>query len=61
MILGIFVARAFDRRLYGVNLEVTAWTLPAVVAATVLLALLAALVPLRVVRNIQPATILKGE
>ena len=60
-VLGIFVARDLGRRLFDVNLKVTAWTVPAVVLAAVLLALLASLVPLRVVRNIQPATILKGE
>jgi len=61
MILGLFLARDFGRRLFGVNLKVTAWTLPAVVLAAVLLALLASLVPLRLVRSIQPATTLKGE
>ena len=61
MVLGIFVARDFGRRLFGVNLGVTTWTLPAVVLGAVLLALLASLVPLRVVHSIQPATILKGE
>lgn len=61
MILGLFLARDFGRRLFGVNLKVAAWTLPAVVLAAVLLALLASLVPLRVVRSIRPATILKGE
>jgi len=47
--------------LFGVDLKVAAWTPPAVVLGAVLLALLASLVPLRVVRGIQPATILKGE
>ena len=61
MILGIWVARDFGRRLFGVDLKVAAWTPPAVVLGAVLLALLASLVPLRVVRGIQPATILKGE
>jgi putative ABC transport system permease protein len=61
MILGLFLARDFGRRLFGVNLNVTAWTLPAVVLAAVLLALLASLVPLRLVRSIRPATTLKGE
>jgi putative ABC transport system permease protein len=61
VILGLFLARDFGRRLFGVNLNVTAWTLPAVVLAAVLLALLASLVPLRLVRSIRPATILKGE
>jgi ABC-type antimicrobial peptide transport system permease subunit len=61
MVLGIFVARDFGRRLFGVDLGVTTWTVPAVVLAAVLLALLASLVPLRVVRSIRPATILKGE
>jgi putative ABC transport system permease protein len=61
MILGLFLARDFARRLFGVNLNVTVWTLPAVVLAAVLLALLASLIPLRVVRSIRPATILKGE
>jgi putative ABC transport system permease protein len=60
-VLGMFLARDFGRRLFGINLNLTAWTLPAVVLAAVLLALLASLVPLRVVRRIQPATILKGE
>ena len=60
-ILGTFVARDFGRRLFGVSLNVAAWTLPVVVLAAVLLALLASLVPLRVVSSVQPATILKGE
>ena len=60
-ILGIFVARDFGRRLFGVSLNVAAWTLPVVVLAAVLLALLASLVPLRVVSSVRPATILKGE
>jgi putative ABC transport system permease protein len=60
-ILGVFVARDLGRRLFGVSPNLTTWTLPTVGVATVLLAVLAALLPVRVVRGIQPATMLKGE
>jgi len=60
-ILGVFLARDLGGRLFGVSLKLTTWTLPAVVLATVLLAVLAGLLPVRLVRGIQPATMLKGE
>lgn len=59
--LGILVARDLGQRLFGVSLNLTAWTLPAVWLATTALAVLAGLLPVRLVRSVQPATILKGE
>jgi putative ABC transport system permease protein len=60
-VLGAFLARDLGRRLFDVTLKLSLWTIPAVVVASVLLAALAALLPIRVVHRIQPATILKGE
>ncbi len=60
-VLGVFLARDLGRRLFGVSLNAATWTLPAVGVATMLLAVLAAFLPIRVVRGIQPATMLKGE
>jgi putative ABC transport system permease protein len=47
--------------LFGVSLEVIWWTLPLVCGLAVLLALGASVFPVRLVRAIQPAVVLKGE
>jgi putative ABC transport system permease protein len=60
-IVGAFLARSLGQRLFGVTLNLSSWTLPTVGVASVLLAVLAAMLPIRVVRRIQPATMLKGE
>ncbi len=59
--LGAIVARGLAERLFGVALNLNAWTLPAVCGLTVALAVFAAQVPVRVLRAIQPTVVLKGE
>jgi putative ABC transport system permease protein len=58
---GALLARGMELRLFGVALTVSWWTLPAACGLTVALALLAAQIPVRIVRSIQPAVVLKGE
>lgn len=58
---GALAARFLGQRLFGVTLDLTWWTLPLVCAASVALATLASLVPVRIVRGVQPAAVLKGE
>ncbi|MGD1154605.1 MAG: FtsX-like permease family protein [Terriglobia bacterium] len=58
---GALVAHSMELRLFGVALSVSWWTLPVVCCLTVALAVLAAQVPVRIVRSIQPAVVLKGE
>ncbi|HEV2492232.1 MAG TPA: FtsX-like permease family protein [Terriglobia bacterium] len=62
---GAFVGSAavqdLGRRLFGVNLGFTWWTLPLVSAVTMALAVSATFFPVRIVRRIQPAAVLKGE
>lgn len=58
---GVFLAREMARRLFGVALDATWWTLPAVCLLSVLVAVLATFFPVNMVRGIQPATVLKGE
>ena len=59
--LGSFWAYGLARHLFGVTLNVIWWTLPLVCGLATLLALGAALFPVRIVRAIQPAAVLKGE
>jgi hypothetical protein len=59
--VGALLARSLDARLFGVALSLHAWTLPAVCGLTVALAVVAAQVPVRIVRAIQPTVVLKGE
>jgi putative ABC transport system permease protein len=59
--LGALLARALADRIFGVALGLQAWTLPAVCAFSVALAVLAAQWPVRVMRAIRPAVVLKGE
>ena len=60
-LVGAVLARKMAQRLFGVTLNMHWWTLPLVCGATVALAVLAAQVPVQVVRSIQPTVVLKGE
>lgn len=57
---GAWLARPLALRLFGVALGPSWWVLPAVVLSTAILAVLATMIPVRVVRGIQPAVTLKG-
>ncbi len=59
--LGLVLARGVAAKLFNVALSPAWWTLPAVAFGGTLLALLATLLPVRIVRGVQPATVLKGE
>jgi putative ABC transport system permease protein len=59
--VGSFWAYGLAHHLFGVTLNVIWWTLPLVCGLAVLLALGAAAFPVRIVRAIQPAVVLKGE
>jgi len=59
--LGALLARELARRLFDVTLGVSWWTLPVVVLMSVLLAGAATLLPVRIVRGVEPAVVLKGE
>ena len=59
--VGAVLARELGARLFGVALGLTAWTLPVVSGLTVALAVVAAQVPLRILRAIQPTVVLKGD
>ena len=59
--LGALLARELARRLFGVSLGLSWWTLPLVVLMSVLLAGAATLFPVRIVRGVEPAVVLKGE
>jgi putative ABC transport system permease protein len=59
--VGALVARGLAERLFGVTLSLSVWTLPVVCGLTVALAVIAAQVPVRIARAIQPTVVLKGE
>jgi putative ABC transport system permease protein len=59
--VGALLARGLAMRLFGVTLNLSMWTLPVVCGLTVALAMLAAQVPVRIMRAIQPTVVLKGE
>lgn len=59
--VGSFVAHGLAHHLFGVSLNVIWWTLPLVCGLAMLLALGASAFPVRRVRAIQPAVVLKGE
>jgi putative ABC transport system permease protein len=59
--LGVLLARGLAQRLFGVALRTSWWTLPAVCSLTTLIAVVATLFPIRIVRGIQPSVVLKGE
>jgi len=59
--VGSFWAYGLAHHLFGVTLKVIWWALPLVCGLATLLALGAAVFPVRMVRAIQPAAVLKGE
>jgi putative ABC transport system permease protein len=59
--LGALLARELARRLFDVSLGLSWWTLPVVVLMSVLLAGASTLFPVRIVRGVEPAVVLKGE
>jgi putative ABC transport system permease protein len=60
-VVGLLLARGLAERLFGVALSAHLWTLPVVCGLAVALAVVAAQLPVRVVRAIQPTVVLKGE
>jgi ABC-type lipoprotein release transport system permease subunit len=59
--VGVLLARDLGRRLFGVALNLSWWTLPVVCVLIMAVAVLAAQAPVRIVRAIQPTVVLKGE
>ncbi|MGE5327064.1 MAG: ABC transporter permease [Deltaproteobacteria bacterium] len=59
--LGLGMASIAAARLFDVTLTPTWWVLPAVALAGTALAVLATLLPVQIVRGVQPAAMLKGE
>jgi len=59
--VGVFLARDLGGRLFGVTLNLAAWTFPVVCVSSILMAVLSTLFPVRMVRSISPATVLKGQ
>jgi putative ABC transport system permease protein len=59
--LGVALASGLAERLFNVGLSPAWWTLPAVTLAGVALAVVATMIPVRMVHRVQPATVLKGE
>jgi putative ABC transport system permease protein len=59
--VGLVLAHLLGRRLFDVALHPTWWTLPIICLMTVALALAATILPVRVARAVEPATVLKGE
>lgn len=57
---GAWLARPLAVRLFAVDLAPTWWVLPAVLVSSTILAVIATMFPVRVVRGIQPAVTLKG-
>src|SRR5487761_48627 len=58
--LGAWLARELAVRLFQVALSPSGWVLPNGLAATMMIAVLGTLFPVRIVRRIQPAVALKG-
>jgi putative ABC transport system permease protein len=59
-IVGALLASELGRRLFGVSLQWAWWVGPLVCLATVMLAVLATFLPVRSVRAVNPAMVLKG-
>ena len=59
--LGYLIARDMGQRLFAVALDPAWWAFPVVCLLTVGLAVTATLLPVRIVRSVQPATALKGD
>jgi putative ABC transport system permease protein len=60
-VLGIFLAKDLAQRLFGVTLNVLWWTFPVVCLSSAVLAVMASIFPVGVIRGIRPAVVLKGE
>lgn len=60
-LVGAAAAQDLGRRLFGVSLDFAWWVLPLVAFATMALAVLATSFPVRIIRKVQPAAVLKGE
>ena len=60
-VLGVFLAKGLAQRLFGVTLNVLWWTFPVVCLSSAVLAVLASIFPVGVIRGIRPAVVLKGE
>lgn len=58
---GLLLARAASERLFGVPVGMVGWTLPAVCLAGALVGALASFFPVRAVRSVEPAAVLKGQ
>lgn len=59
--LGLGMAKITAARLFDVGLTPTWWILPTVALAGMALAIIATLLPVQIVRGVQPAAMLKGE
>ncbi len=59
--LGLALAHEMAHQLFNVSLRPTWWTFPFVCLASMMLAVVATLFPVEVVRGIQPARVLRGE
>jgi putative ABC transport system permease protein len=60
-LIGVLLARAVAYRIFHTGVGLTWWTLPFVVGVSMLLAVIATALPVRSVRRVQPALVLKGE
>ncbi len=60
-IFGLVLAQHLAQRLFGVTLKPVWWTLPAICLSMAVLAVLATAFPVRMVRGVEPARVLKGE
>jgi putative ABC transport system permease protein len=58
---GVLLARAVAERMFGVAVGVVGWTFPAVCLTGALLGALASFFPVRTIRSVEPAAVLKGE
>lgn len=61
VLVGALLTRELGRRLFGVGLGPPWWTLPLVCVASMALSALATFFPVRIVRGVRPAAVLKGE
>jgi len=59
--LGLLLARALGRSLFGVILSPSWWTLPGIGLVSILIAVLATAFPVGAARAVQPAGVLKGD
>ncbi len=59
--LGALLARQLVHQLFGTEFHMVFWSFPAISLSSMLLALAATVFPVRIVRRIEPATVLRGE